>query len=180
VRTIRPCDEVRPTRSIKVIRGRTARRLCGYDSVVTGDIEIECPAQFDDDLFEALTRLIPQLSRSANLTPALLRDLLAHDATILVVARLHDRIVGVLTLVIYPLPTGKRAHIDDVVVDQSARGHGVGGCLVKAAIAISAQHGVRTVDLTSRPSRNAAIRLYTGLGFKQRDSHIYRYEPPDG
>jgi ribosomal protein S18 acetylase RimI-like enzyme len=140
-------------------------------------IAIETPSHIDQELFEAFTQLLPQLSRTATLTRETLGDLFRHNATTLLVARLDGRIVGALTLVIFPLPTGRRAHIEDVVVDQSARGHGVGAALVKAAIATAERHGVRTVDLTSRPSREAAIRLYTSLGFVQRDSHVYRYEP---
>jgi ribosomal protein S18 acetylase RimI-like enzyme len=140
-------------------------------------ISIETPSHADQDLFEALTHLLRQLSRKATLTRETLGDLLRHNATTLLVARLDGRIVGTLTLVMFPLPTGSRAHIEDVVVDQSARGLGIGAALVKAAIAAAEGRGVRTVDLTSRPTREAAIGLYTSLGFVQRDSHVYRYEP---
>jgi ribosomal protein S18 acetylase RimI-like enzyme len=140
-------------------------------------ITIEPATELDDELLEAFGRLIPQLSRSAGLSADLLRRLLAHDATTLLLARFEGRLVGALTLVIYPLPTGLRAHIDDVVVDDSARGLGVGAALVQAALAAAEQQGVRTVELTSRPGRDAAIRLYTKLGFVQRDSHLYRYQP---
>lgn len=144
---------------------------------MTGEIQIEQPPVVSDELLEAMASLLPQLSRSAKFSPELIQALVSHDATNLLIARLDGRIVGALTLVMYPLPTGKRAHIDDVVVDESARGRGVGGSLVAAAIAIAEQQGARTVDLTSRPSRTAAIKLYSDLGFKQRDSHVYRYVP---
>jgi ribosomal protein S18 acetylase RimI-like enzyme len=87
-------------------------------------------------------------------------------------------IVGMLTLVVFRIPTGVRAWIEDVVVDQDARGRGVGAALNQAAIGLADERGARTVDLTSRPSREAANRLYRRLGFVERDSHVYRFEGP--
>jgi ribosomal protein S18 acetylase RimI-like enzyme len=144
---------------------------------VSDSITIEPATELDDELLAAFERLLPQLSTSAGVSSDLLNRVLEHDATTVFVARLDERLVGVLTLVVYPLPTGLRAHIDDVVVDDATRGHGVGAALVTAALEAAAQQGVRTVDLTSRPGRDSAIRLYTRLGFVQRDSHLYRYQP---
>ena len=87
-------------------------------------------------------------------------------------------IVGCLTLVMFRIPTGLRAIIDDVVVDDAARGAGAGAELTKAALATAADAGARTVDLTSRPSREAANRLYQRLGFERRDTNVYRYSFP--
>jgi ribosomal protein S18 acetylase RimI-like enzyme len=84
-------------------------------------------------------------------------------------------VVGMLTLVMFPIPTGLRAWIEDVVVDESARGQGVGAALTREAIRLAQAKGVRTVDLTSRPSREAANRLYERLGFELRDTKAYRY-----
>jgi len=86
-----------------------------------------------------------------------------------------NRIVGSLTLAIFPIPTGTRAWIEDVVVDEAARGQGVGEQLTRAAIAFAAEQGVRTVDLTSRPTREAANRLYQRIGFEARETNVYRY-----
>ena len=85
-------------------------------------------------------------------------------------------IVGSLTLAVFRIPTGMRAWIEDVVVDSGARGRGVGELLVRAAIGRAAEIGARTVDLTSRPSRADANRLYTNLGFDQRETNVYRYK----
>jgi ribosomal protein S18 acetylase RimI-like enzyme len=85
------------------------------------------------------------------------------------IARADDRIVGTLTLVIFPIPTGARAWFEDVVVDSSARGHGVGSALTKEALRVAQDADVRTVDLTSRASRTAANRMYEHLGFERRD-----------
>jgi ribosomal protein S18 acetylase RimI-like enzyme len=139
-------------------------------------VEVEVLSEVTDEVAQAFGRLIPQLSRSA---PALERDALAqiasHGAVSLLVARSGGVIVGTLTLVMFPLPTGLRAWIEDVVVDEAARGQGAGEALSLAAVDLARDAGARTVDLTSRPSRAAAGRLYERIGFSQRDSRVYRY-----
>jgi ribosomal protein S18 acetylase RimI-like enzyme len=87
-------------------------------------------------------------------------------------------IVGTLTLAIFRIPTGLRAWIEDVVVDERARGRGVGAALTNAAIRLASDQGARTVDLTSRPSREAANRLYQRLGFVARETNVYRFDGP--
>ena len=86
-----------------------------------------------------------------------------------------DTILGTLTLVVFRIPTGVRAWIEDVVVDGSARGHGVGDELNRVALELARSKGAKTVDLTSRPSREAANRLYQRIGFQPRDTNVYRY-----
>jgi ribosomal protein S18 acetylase RimI-like enzyme len=129
------------------------------------------------ELVEAFARLIPQLS-SANPPPTgdELAAMVASPASVLLVAR--DRsgsVVGSLTLAIFRVPTGLRAWIEDVVVDESARGAGAGEALVLAAVSRAQAEGARTVDLTSRPSREAANRLYVRVGFEARTTNVYRY-----
>ena len=142
-------------------------------------IEVEAVQQVTDELVEACRRLLPQLSSSA--APLGADDLARiadHQANTLFVARSQGTIVGVLTLVTFPLQSGLRARIEDVVVDQDARGQGVGTALTMAALGLAQQQGARSVDLTSRASRVAANRLYQHLGFQLRDSNVYRYQPP--
>lgn len=129
-----------------------------------------------DEVVEAFARLIPQLS-SSNPPPtrAQLEDLVASEASTLFVARVDGRIVGSLTLATFRIPTGVRAWIEDVVVDESARGHGVGEALNRAALDRAREVGAITVELTSRPSREAANRLYQRMGFVTRDTNVYRY-----
>ena len=129
-----------------------------------------------DEVVEAFARLIPQLS-SSNPPPsrAQLQDLVASEASTLFVARVDGRIVGSLTLATFRIPTGVRAWIEDVVVDESARGHGVGEALNRAALDRAREVGAITVELTSRPSREAANRLYRRMGFVTRDTNVYRY-----
>lgn len=131
----------------------------------------------DDELEEAFARLVPQLSRSSP-SPERdeLADMVAAPGTHLLLARESDGgIVGTLTLVVFRIPTGVRAWIEDVVVDETARGRGVGEALARRALAIAGEGGARTVDLTSRPSREAANRLYGRLGFEPRETNVWRW-----
>ena len=129
------------------------------------------------DVLAACHRLIPQLSSSsAPISAQELEEVIESDTTVLFAARSGQEIVGLLTLAIFRIPTGVRAWIEDVVVDNQARGRGVGDALNRAALAEAERRGAKTVDLTSRPSREAANRLYQRLGFKQRDTNVYRYD----
>jgi ribosomal protein S18 acetylase RimI-like enzyme len=139
-------------------------------------VDVEVARTVTPELVDALRRLIPQLSMSAApISPEELTEIVDSAATTLLVARVGGAIVGCLTLAVFRLPTGLRAWIEDVVVDDAARGHGVGEALNVAAIALAAERGARTVDLTSRPSREAANRLYQRLGFVARETNVYRY-----
>jgi ribosomal protein S18 acetylase RimI-like enzyme len=140
------------------------------------DVEVETIHQVSDELVLALQRLLPQLSTSATpMDAGKLAQVIQHQAVTLLVARRRGTIVGMLTLVMFPLPSGQRARIEDVVVDEAARGHGAGAALTTAALRLAHQQGARTIDLTSRASRVAANRLYERLGFALRDSKVYRY-----
>jgi ribosomal protein S18 acetylase RimI-like enzyme len=132
-------------------------------------LTIEIVSAVDPELVDGFTRLIPQLSSSSP------PPIVASPATVLFVARDGERIVGSLTLVLFRIPTAMRAWIEDVVVDGEARGSGVGEALNRAALDEAQRHGARTVDLTSRPSREVANRLYRRLGFVQRETNVYRF-----
>ncbi|MGH9067759.1 MAG: GNAT family N-acetyltransferase [Acidimicrobiales bacterium] len=148
-------------------------------------VEVVAATEVTDELVAAFAALVPQLSRSA---PPPTRDQLAEmvssPATTVFLARVpgeeRDRreraVVGTLTLALFRIPTGVRAWIEDVVVDSGARGQGVGEALTLAAVARARAGGARTVELTSRPSREAANRLYLRLGFALRDTNLYRLE----
>lgn len=128
------------------------------------------------EVVEAFHRLIPQLSSSSQLiTDDELGMILRDEGTTIFAARADSRIVGLLTLVTFRIPTGVRAWIEDVVVDENARGQGVGEALNRAALEEARRRGAKTVDLTSRPSREAANRLYQRLGFVARETNVYRY-----
>jgi ribosomal protein S18 acetylase RimI-like enzyme len=131
-----------------------------------------------DELVAAFARLVPQLSTSAE-PPSReqLEQIVASPAATVLLARDDSgQIIGSLTLVIFRTPTGSRAWIEDVVVDESARGQGAGEALVAEAIRLASDSGARTVDLTSRPSRESANRLYEKVGFQARETNVYRYD----
>jgi ribosomal protein S18 acetylase RimI-like enzyme len=139
-------------------------------------VRVEVLHEVTDEVVEAFGRLLPQLSRSAPpLDRAALGRIVGSAATTLLVARSGDQIVGTLSLVMFPIPTGLRAWIEDVIVDAAARGQGIGEALTMAALRLAEEAGARTVDLTSRPSREAAGRLYERVGFQSRETRAYRY-----
>ena len=105
-----------------------------------------------------------------------LEEIIRGNSTVLFAARIDGVIVGLLTLATFRIPTGVRAWIEDVVVDDLARGKGVGEALNRAALVEARQRGAKTVDLTSRPSREAANRLYQRIRFTRRDTNVFRYE----
>ena len=139
--------------------------------------KIRIAENVDAKLVEAYQKLTPQLS-SSNPPPTEdeLKAIIGSDsATILVAEDANGIILGSMTLVIFRIPTGIRAWIEDVVVDTQARGMGVGQALNQHAIELAQKAGAKTIDLTSRPSREAANRLYQRLGFIPRETNVYRY-----
>ena len=128
-----------------------------------------------DEVVTALARLLPQLSSATPPSASELATIIDDGATVFV-ARVDGEIVGSLTLVMYRIPTGLKAWIEDVVVDEAARGSGVGEALNFAAIDEARRRGAKAVSLTSRPSREAANRLYQRIGFSARDTNVYRYD----
>ncbi|VEI12783.1 GNAT family N-acetyltransferase [Trueperella bialowiezensis] len=142
---------------------------------------IELASFATPELEEAFARLIPQLSTST--TPMVeeeIDELLSQEASDLILYKDDaGKIQGMLTLVTFTIPTGTRAWIEDVVVDSAARGQGAGMQLVEAALELAAKRGAKTVDLTSRPAREAANRLYQRAGFERRDTNVYRYTKTD-
>jgi len=140
-------------------------------------MEIIRVTEVTDEIVEAFKYLIPQLSSSSAIPGReQLAEIASNDS--LLIARDPEqggKIVGSLTLVTFRIPTGVRSWIEDVVVDQAQRGRGIGEALTRAALDRAAELGARTVDLTSRPSREAANRLYVKVGFQLRQSNLYRY-----
>ncbi len=140
-------------------------------------MSVELVTSHSPDLLEPINTLMSQLSSSA---PALsqsdLQDLLDQEGVYLFLYRQDEQVLGMLTLATFTIPTGKRGWIEDVVVDEQARGRGAGQALVDAALELAGQLDLATVDLTSRPSREAANRLYVRCGFEPRETNIYRYK----
>ncbi len=143
----------------------------------TSDWKITEVFSADPDTLSALNRLLPQLSKSASpVTEAELAAIADSPASHLLMAFCGDEVGGMLTLVLVRIPTGVRAHIEDVVVGLEWRGMGVGRMLTEAALELARSLGAKTVDLTSRPSRIAAHALYRSVGFEVRDTSVYRYQ----
>jgi ribosomal protein S18 acetylase RimI-like enzyme len=140
------------------------------------DIRVEVVREASQELVDAFSRLLPQLSSTAKpLDWEAIDRMVTCAANTVLVARTPDAIVGTLTLVLLPLPSGMRARVEDVVVDSAARGQGVAALLTQEALRVAQEAGARTVDLTSRPDRVAANRLYERLGFQARQSTVYRF-----
>ena len=138
--------------------------------------DIRPAEEVDDELVAAFAELIPQLSSSSSPPSAeQLEAIVDSPDSVLYIARVDDVIVGSLTLAFYRIPTGLKAWIEDVVVSEAARGHGVGEALNRAAIAEAGHRGAKNVSLTSRSSRAAANRLYQRLGFVEYETNLYRY-----
>jgi ribosomal protein S18 acetylase RimI-like enzyme len=140
------------------------------------DIVVEAVETPDAAVLEALSALLPQLSQEARApTERELRTIIEGPGTTLLVVRNGSGVIlGALTLAVFRVPTGMRAWIEDVVVDQAARGRGVASALVHEALERARRAGAKTVELTSRPSRVEANRLYQELGFTQRETNVYR------
>jgi ribosomal protein S18 acetylase RimI-like enzyme len=145
-------------------------------------VKVEIATTLTPAIVDAVERLVGQLSRSAAPpTTAELSDIVSSPATDLFIA-IDDggTIIGTATLVTFRIPTGMRAWIEDVVVDEAGRGQGVGTALTEAMVERAQELGCRTVDLTSRPSRESANRMYQRAGFVARDTNVYRLDLRDG
>ena len=140
-------------------------------------ILVEEATSVTPELVAAFRQLTPQLSRTAPAPGGSeLVEIVRSPATALLMARDPEKgLVGSLTLVLFRIPTGVRARIEDVVVDEGSRGRGVAEILCREALNRASAAGARTVDLTSRPSREGANRLYRRLGFVERDTNVYRW-----
>jgi ribosomal protein S18 acetylase RimI-like enzyme len=139
-------------------------------------MKIVTVAKAEPWILESLNALLAQLSGSVScLSFNELEKIVASDCATLLTALEEDHIVGILTLVIFRIPTGMRARIEDVVVDASARGKTIGERLVRQAIELARHRGAHGVDLTCNPERTAANRLYRKIGFVARKTNTYRY-----
>jgi ribosomal protein S18 acetylase RimI-like enzyme len=144
---------------------------------------VERVTEANEELAAAVARLVPQLSPTREPAGIVeLVELVSTPGTSLIVAREGDSVLGMLTLIVYRVPTGMRAWIHDVVVDEAARGRGVGEALTREALRLAEDAGAISVELTTREEREAANRLYRRLGFEQRETNVYvwRQTPEPG
>jgi GNAT superfamily N-acetyltransferase len=137
-------------------------------------IEVERVAVADAEVEEAVRRLLPQLTQGPlAVAPA---ALLADPAVTLLAARRDGALVGMATVAVFAKLTGWTARLEDVVVDEAARGTGAGEALVRAALAVARERGASRMELISGPWREAANRLYARLGFARRETNVYSLE----
>ena len=137
-------------------------------------VEIECVTEVSDELAEAFARLMPQLSpRLGALSRQAIERVVCSDGAALFAARLDGRIAGVLTLVWYDVPSGRKAWVEDVVVDAARRGAGIGEALVREALSRAAAVGVPRVMLTSSAARRAARALYRKVRFEEAETAVF-------
>ncbi|HEY3962013.1 MAG TPA: GNAT family N-acetyltransferase [Gaiellaceae bacterium] len=141
-------------------------------------MSVERVTEATDEVVATLARLLPQLSASA-VPPARddLAAMLDSGALLFVFRDEADTLVGALSMGLYVVPTGRKAIVEDVVVDEAARGKGVGEALVRAAQDAAQAAGLAAIWLTSRSEREAANRLYRRLGFEQRETNVYVWRP---
>lgn len=149
--------------------------------ILIGEVEVQMmifeAKEVTDELAEAFQCLMPQLSDSSQ-SPGFkeLKEIISSQSVKLLIAKNQGQIVGFLSLVIFRIPTGKRARIEDVVVDRSFRRQGIGKALMYKALELAESQGAKTIDLTSRPSREGTIDFYKKLNFMQRKTNVYRCE----
>jgi len=139
-------------------------------------MQVEIATTADEELYQAFQRLVPQLTE--NNPPPSLDDLKAlvrdSSSTLLVARNERGEIVGALTLAVYHVPTGIRSIIEDVIVDKSARGQGIGKALMRCAIDLAGEKGAKNISLTSNLTREAANKLYQRMGFTKRETNLYQ------
>jgi ribosomal protein S18 acetylase RimI-like enzyme len=140
-------------------------------------MEIYEAKEVTDELIEAFQRLVPQLSTTAKAPGRKeLQEMVDSPTVLLFMVREDGKLIGSLSLIVFRVPSGVRAWIEDVIVDESMRGRGIGEAVTRAALDRAKELGVKTVDLTSRPAREAANRLYVRVGFELRNTNAYRYK----
>lgn len=141
-------------------------------------IKIEIVKEYSEELLAAMQSLIPQLTSSVGeIQEQVIKDIVAANNTHLFVVKVNDdKIIGALTLVVFTIPTSKKAYIEDVVLDATCQGKGIGRKLMEEAIRVAKEKGVSRIELTSSPSRVAANKLYQSLGFKVRETNFYRLQ----
>ena len=138
-------------------------------------VEIIEISEVSNEILSQVNGLLPQLSKSASPLSLESLDILAKsESTNLFVAKEGKKVWGMLSLVLFPIPTGTKAWVEDVVVDSSARGKGIGKALMNHALKKVREKRGKSIDLTSRPSRETANKLYQSLGYQKRETNVYR------
>ena len=142
---------------------------------MTNIIEIKT---YSKEYHEAMQRFLDQLTTSpTTLTETMCRQLLDSANSHLFFLMKDEQIAGMLTVGIYYSPTGGKAWIEDVVVDEVFRGQGLSKLLVAHAIDFVKSQEIPLLMLTSNPKRIAANKLYQASGFERKETNVYRMKP---
>ena len=141
------------------------------------DVDDRDLAKASDELVATIHALLPQLTEAR--TPPTLEQLqdVVSNQTLLVAHDDDGGVLGTLTFVLYRVSSGVKGRIEDVIVDESARGQGVGEALVREGMRLANEAGVLMLELTSMPYRQAANRLYRRLGFVRKPTNVYVWWP---
>jgi GNAT superfamily N-acetyltransferase len=138
-------------------------------------VRIEIATEATPAVHAALARLLPQLNPNLPVpTVETLQAIVTDPAVTLLLAVDGDEVVGTSTVIVYPTPFWLKARLDDVVVDEGARGKGVGAALVNACLDVARKRGAQVAELQSGVGREAANRLYPRMGFERRETNVYR------
>lgn len=138
-------------------------------------ISIESITEVTSEVVDAIQQLAQKIgSNYKQLTENDLQDMVASPNTTILVARVDQKIVGMITVLVFRIPYVKKAYLDDLVIDETYRGHGIAKQLMKQAMNLATNKGASYVDLTARPRRMEGNSLYESLGFKKRDTNVYR------
>ena len=139
---------------------------------MTSIIEIKT---YSPEYHEAMQRFLNQLTTSPMvLTESMFHQLLDSENSHLFFIMKEEQIAGMLTVGIYYSPTGGKAWIEDVVVDETFRGQGLSKLLVAHAIEFVKSQQIPLLMLTSNPKRIAANKLYQAMGFERKETNVYR------
>lgn len=143
------------------------------------EFHIERVKDYSEELTRAINKLLVQLNEAAvPLNGQDVKDMISSSANKLFVARKSDskEIIGMLTLIVFRIPVAKRGLLEDLVVDKEYRGKGIATKLISTAINEARKNGASYLYFSSNPKRVAANRLYQHLGFKKRETNLYRVE----
>ena len=130
--------------------------------------------EFKKEYFDAIQKFLGLLtSEPKSFTEANFKALLVSGSSHLFFLLDDNNIAGMATVGIYKSPTGTKAWIEDVVMDEAYRGKGLGRMITQYAIDFAASQRADSLMLTSNPSRIAANNLYRTIGFEQKETNVY-------
>lgn len=123
---------------------------------------------------KSINYLLTLLTQNPNKINSSQLNEISKNARLLLAVDQNNKVIGMATLVLIKIPTGKSGRIEDVVVDDQYRGQGIGTALIQKLIIEGKKLHLKKIDLTSKPERIEANKLYQNLGFQKYDTNVYR------